>query len=57
MHEQYSARVRVERDINGKLCTGRLSHVPCWCKFLREELSLTGTHIGCDTSYCGLHVL
>ncbi len=21
--------------------------------FLREELNLTGTHIGCDTSYCG----
>jgi len=21
--------------------------------FLREELSLTGTHIGCDTTYCG----
>jgi carbon-monoxide dehydrogenase small subunit len=22
-------------------------------EFLREELGLTGTHIGCDTSYCG----
>ena len=22
-------------------------------EFLREELSLTGTHIGCDTSFCG----
>lgn len=22
-------------------------------EFLREELRLTGTHIGCDTSYCG----
>ena len=22
-------------------------------QFLREELNLTGTHIGCDTSYCG----
>jgi aerobic-type carbon monoxide dehydrogenase small subunit (CoxS/CutS family) len=21
--------------------------------FLREELNLTGTHIGCDTTYCG----
>jgi len=21
--------------------------------FLREELGLTGTHVGCDTSYCG----
>ena len=22
-------------------------------EFLREHLNLTGTHIGCDTSYCG----
>ncbi len=22
-------------------------------QFIREELGLTGTHIGCDTSYCG----
>ncbi len=22
-------------------------------QFIREELRLTGTHIGCDTSYCG----
>ena len=22
-------------------------------QFLREELNLTGTHIGCDTTYCG----
>jgi carbon-monoxide dehydrogenase small subunit len=22
-------------------------------EFIREELNLTGTHIGCDTSYCG----
>ena len=21
--------------------------------FLRDELNLTGTHIGCDTSHCG----
>jgi len=22
-------------------------------QFLREQLGLTGTHVGCDTSYCG----
>jgi carbon-monoxide dehydrogenase small subunit len=22
-------------------------------EFIREELSLTGTHIGCETTYCG----
>ena len=26
---------------------------PSLVEFLREELGLTGSHIGCDTSYCG----
>ena len=35
---------RVEEDVEPRLL---LVH------FLREELGLTGTHIGCDTSSCG----
>ena len=23
--------------------------------FIREQLGLTGTHVGCDTSNCGVH--
>ena len=33
-----------KKEVEGRML---LSH------FLREELSLTGTHIGCDTSSCG----
>ena len=29
------------------------SRACCWWILIREELDLTGTHIGCDTSYCG----
>ena len=35
---------RIERDVEPRTL---LVH------FLREELGLTGTHIGCDTSSCG----
>jgi aerobic carbon-monoxide dehydrogenase small subunit len=35
---------RIERDVESRTL---LVH------FLREELGLTGTHIGCDTSSCG----
>jgi carbon-monoxide dehydrogenase small subunit len=39
---------RVEREVESRTL---LVH------FLREELGLTGTHIGCDTSSCGACVL
>jgi carbon-monoxide dehydrogenase small subunit len=47
------ARVRVSATINGKLCTREVEPRTLLVQLLREELSLTGTHIGCDTSYCG----
>ena len=36
-----------------KLCTREVEPRTLLVQLLREELSLTGTHIGCDTSYCG----
>src|ERR1700734_125642 len=47
------ARVRVSATINGKLCIREVEPRTLLVQLLREELSLTGTHIGCDTSYCG----
>ena len=47
------ARVRVSATINGKLCIREVEPRTLLVQLLREELNLTGTHIGCDTSYCG----
>ena len=39
--------------INGKLRKGLVEPRTLLVHFLREQLNLTGTHIGCDTSQCG----
>jgi len=39
--------------VNGKNYTGEVESRELLVNFLREHLSLTGTHIGCDTSSCG----
>ena len=45
--------VCVSTKINGKQYSREVEPRTLLVQFLREELSLTGTHIGCDTSYCG----
>jgi len=39
--------------VNGKVYERIVEPRTLLVYFLREELSLTGTHIGCDTSSCG----
>ena len=39
--------------VNGKTHTATVESRDLLVHFLREKLSLTGTHIGCDTSSCG----
>ena len=39
--------------INGKEYTGKVEPRTLLVYFLRDELNLTGTHIGCDTGHCG----
>jgi carbon-monoxide dehydrogenase small subunit len=46
-------RVPVQVTVNGKRCAREIEARTLLVDFLREELDLTGTHIGCDTSYCG----
>ncbi len=46
-------RVRVRTRVNGKEYSREVEPRMLLVEFLREELNLTGTHIGCDTSYCG----
>ena len=46
-------RVTVRVKINGKLREAAVEPRTLLVDFLREDLNLTGTHIGCDTTYCG----
>lgn len=39
--------------VNGTVREGRVEPRTLLVDFLREQLSLTGTHVGCDTSQCG----
>ena len=47
--EKITVRVRVNGEPREALLEPRTLLVD----FLRENLNLTGTHIGCDTTYCG----
>ena len=44
---------KIELKVNGQSYTRAVSPRMLLAHFLREELQLTGTHIGCDTSNCG----
>jgi len=48
-----SAKVAVRVKVNGKEHSREVEPRLLLVEFLREELDLCGTHIGCDTTYCG----
>jgi carbon-monoxide dehydrogenase small subunit len=43
----------VSITVNGKTRSGEVEPRTLLVHFLREQLNLTGTHVGCDTSQCG----
>jgi carbon-monoxide dehydrogenase small subunit len=47
----------VSMTVNGQLVTGNVEGRTLLVEFLRQQLSLTGTHVGCDTSQCGACVV
>ena len=47
----------VSMKVNGKAVCGEVESRTLLVQFLRENLSLTGTHVGCDTSQCGACVI
>lgn len=47
----------VSMTVNGQLVTGNVEGRTLLVDFLRQQLSLTGTHVGCDTSQCGACVV
>ena len=43
--------------VNGRTVSGAVEDRTLLVQFLRENLGLTGTHVGCDTSQCGACVV
>ncbi|MGL4811729.1 MAG: (2Fe-2S)-binding protein [Beijerinckiaceae bacterium] len=49
--------VKVAMTVNGKAVSGTVEPRTLLVQFLRDNLRLTGTHVGCDTSQCGACVV
>ena len=47
----------VEIEVNGKKMSSEVEERQLLVHFLRDDLNLTGTHVGCDTSQCGACVI
>ena len=45
--------MQVQLTVNGKAVKADVPDNTLLVEMLRENLSLTGTHVGCDTSQCG----
>lgn len=48
---------KISLKVNGKPYAVEVENRTLLVQFLREELRLTGTHVGCDTSQCGACVV
>ncbi|WP_420858282.1 (2Fe-2S)-binding protein [Marivivens marinus] len=47
----------IKMTVNGRERSGEAEGRTLLVDFLRQELNLTGTHVGCDTSQCGACVV
>jgi carbon-monoxide dehydrogenase small subunit len=47
----------VSMTVNGKSVSGEVEGRTLLVQFLRDNLHMTGTHVGCDTSQCGACVV
>ena len=45
--------VSIRLTVNGQVCEGRCETRKLLVDFLREDLELTGTHVGCEHGVCG----
>jgi carbon-monoxide dehydrogenase small subunit len=48
---------KVSMTVNGKQVSGEVEPRTLLVEFIRYQLGLTGTHVGCDTSQCGCCVV
>ena len=51
------AKTSIQVTVNGKLLQSEVDSRMLLVHYIREELELTGTKIGCDTSQCGACVV
>ena len=47
------AKIHVKLSVNGREVEGLVEPRTLLIHYLREQLNLTGAHIGCDTTHCG----
>ena len=47
------AKTHVKLSVNGREVEGLVEPRTLLIHYLREQLNLTGAHIGCDTTHCG----
>jgi carbon-monoxide dehydrogenase small subunit len=47
------AKAQLSMTVNGQAVDALVEPRMLLVHFLREQLNLTGTHIGCDTTHCG----
>jgi len=45
--------VKVSLTVNGKPASAEVEERTLLVNFIRDNLRLTGTHVGCDTAQCG----
>ncbi len=45
--------IDISLSVNGRPISGRAEPRRQLCEFLREDLNLTGTHVGCEQGVCG----
>ncbi len=45
--------IKVSMSVNGKPASAEVEERTLLVTFIRENLRLTGTHVGCDTAQCG----
>jgi aerobic carbon-monoxide dehydrogenase small subunit len=48
------SRTQVSLKINGKTVSAEVENRTLLVHFIREQAKLTGTHVGCDSSSCGV---
>ena len=56
-HREVSRVSTIKLTVNGKAVSAEVEDRTLLVHLLRENLNLTGTHVGCDTSQCGACVV